>query len=76
LPKGGDARRLFESLTEDALTHVGIANGNSMSVRAAAFQAAGHELHHLESIRANHLAWPNDIAIRAVILLHLGRCLF
>jgi uncharacterized damage-inducible protein DinB len=47
---------LFEGLPADALTRVGIANGNPMSVRAAAFHIAGHELHHLDSIRTNYLA--------------------
>ncbi|MGI9613449.1 MAG: DinB family protein [Acidimicrobiales bacterium] len=46
----------FESLPEVALTRIGVANGNPMSVRAAAFHIAGHELHHLESIRTNYMA--------------------
>ena len=45
---------LFEGLPEAALVRVGTANGNPMSVRAAAFHIAGHELHHLESIRTNY----------------------
>ena len=45
----------FESLTDEALTRIGVANGNPMSVRAAAFHIAGHELHHLDSIRTNYL---------------------
>ena len=45
---------LFDGLPEGALTRVGIANGNPMSVRAAAFHIAGHELHHLDSIRVNY----------------------
>ena len=47
---------LFESLPDEALARVGTANGNPMSVRAAAFHIAGHELHHLASIRTNYLA--------------------
>lgn len=47
---------LFDSLPDEALTRTGIANGNPMSVRAAAFHIAGHELHHLDSIRTNYLA--------------------
>lgn len=47
---------LFEGLPSEALTRIGVANGSPMSVRAAAFHIAGHELHHLESIRANYLA--------------------
>ena len=46
---------LFESLPNAALTRIGVANGTPMSVRAAAFHIAGHELHHLESIRTNYL---------------------
>ena len=46
---------LFEGLPAEALTRVGVANGNPMSVRAAAFHIAGHELHHLDSIRTNYL---------------------
>ena len=45
---------LFEGLPDEALTRIGIANGNPMSVRAAAFHIAGHELHHLVSIRTNY----------------------
>ena len=45
---------LFDGLPEEALTRTGIANGNPMSVRAAAFHIAGHELHHLASIRTNY----------------------
>jgi hypothetical protein len=45
---------LFDGLPEEALTRIGTANGNPMSVRAAAFHIAGHELHHLDSIRANY----------------------
>jgi hypothetical protein len=32
-----------------------VANGHLMSVRAAAYHIAGHELHHLDSIRQNYL---------------------
>ena len=45
---------LFDGLPEEALTRIGTANGNPMSVRAAASHIVGHELHHLDSIRANH----------------------
>lgn len=45
----------FNSLEERALTRAGVANGHLMSVRAAAYHIAGHELHHLESIRQNYL---------------------
>lgn len=46
---------LFNYLPEDTVTRAGIANGHIMSVRAAAYHIAGHELHHLASIRENYL---------------------
>ena len=46
---------LFSYLPQDAFTRSGIANGHVMSVRAAAYHIAGHELHHLISIRENYL---------------------
>lgn len=46
---------LFNSLDDAALTRAGVANGNIMSVRAAAYHIAGHELHHLNSIKQNYL---------------------
>lgn len=45
----------FNSLPEEALTRAGVANGHLMSVRAAAYHIAGHELHHLNSIKENYL---------------------
>lgn len=45
---------LFEGFPEAALTRIGTANGNPMSVRAGALHIAGHELHHLESIQLNY----------------------
>ena len=47
-------RSLFDGLPEAAPTRVGIATGNPTSVRAATFHIAGHELHHLDSIRVNY----------------------
>jgi len=47
---------LFDGLPESALARQGIANGNPMSVRAAAYHILGHELHHLDSIRSNYLS--------------------
>jgi len=44
----------FNSLEEEALTRAGVVNGNRLSVRAAASMIAGHELHHLNSIRENY----------------------
>jgi uncharacterized damage-inducible protein DinB len=46
---------LFQNLDEAAYTRAGIANGHTMSVRAAVYHIAGHELHHLTSIRTNYL---------------------
>lgn len=44
----------FNSLDDAALTRAGISDGKIMSVRAAAYHIAGHELHHLNSIRENY----------------------
>lgn len=44
----------FQNLPEAALTRIGVARGNPMSPRAALYQIAGHELHHLASIRENY----------------------
>jgi len=46
----------FESLDEEALIRKGIGSGNIMSVRAAAYHIAGHELHHINSIKENYLS--------------------
>ena len=45
---------LFEGLPEESLTRIGMADGNPMSVRAAAFHIAGHEMHHLASIEEHY----------------------
>ncbi len=47
---------LFNSFGEEALKQMGNANGNKMSVRAAVYHIAGHELHHLTSIKQNYLS--------------------
>ena len=47
----------FKSLDDHALIRKGVASGNIMSVRAAAYHIAGHELHHLKSIKENY--FPN-----------------
>ncbi len=47
---------LFKSFDEEAFTRSGVVNGARTSVRAAAYIIAGHELHHLHSIRKNYLA--------------------
>ena len=47
---------LFKNLTDDTWLRQGIASGNPMSVRAAVYHIAGHELHHLNSIQENYLS--------------------
>jgi uncharacterized damage-inducible protein DinB len=46
---------LFNSFDNDALTRAGVANGHVMSVRAAAYHIAGHELHHINIIKERYL---------------------
>lgn len=46
---------LFESFDADILTKIGTANDNPTSVRAVAYQIAGHELHHLNIIKERYL---------------------
>ena len=46
----------FESLDEDALIRKGVGSGDIMSVRAAGYHIAGHELHHINSIKENYLS--------------------
>ena len=50
---------LFESFNEEEFLRKGIANGNPASVRALAYQIAGHELHHMKIIKERYLpdAW-------------------
>lgn len=45
---------LFSSFDDEALTRKGVGSGNIMSVRAAAYHIAGHELHHIQSIKENY----------------------
>jgi uncharacterized protein (TIGR03083 family) len=47
---------LFKSLSEEALTRSGIASGYRLSVRAVAYLIAGHEQHHVKSIKENYLS--------------------
>ncbi len=47
---------LFDNFDDAALMRSGIASQRIMSVRAAAYHIAGHELHHLNSIRQNYLS--------------------
>jgi uncharacterized damage-inducible protein DinB len=46
---------LFEGLDDEALLRAGMADGKIMSVRAAAYHIAGHELHHINIIRKHYL---------------------
>jgi uncharacterized damage-inducible protein DinB len=46
----------FNSLSDEALARVGIADGNVMSVRAIAYHIAGHELRHINIIRERYPA--------------------
>ena len=45
----------FSSLDEEALKRVGVGASKAMSVRAAAYHIAGHELHHVNSIKENYI---------------------
>lgn len=46
---------LFRNLDEEAWTRRGAANQQPVSVRALAYIAAGHGLHHLEVLRSRYL---------------------
>jgi hypothetical protein len=46
---------LFNSFDERVWTRSGVASGNVMSVRAAAYHIAGHELRHLNIIKERYL---------------------
>jgi hypothetical protein len=46
---------LFDSFDSEALMRIGIASGNVMSVRAAAYHIAGHELRHMNIIKERYL---------------------
>jgi uncharacterized damage-inducible protein DinB len=46
---------LFDSFDVDVLTRTGVASGNVMSVRAAAYHIAGHELRHVNIIKERYL---------------------
>ncbi|HTQ66545.1 MAG TPA: DinB family protein [Puia sp.] len=45
----------FSGLDKKALTWSGVANKNIMSVRAAVYHIAGHELHHINLIKERYL---------------------
>jgi uncharacterized damage-inducible protein DinB len=44
----------FHSLEEEVFTRSGVSNGHRMSVRAAVYHIAGHELHHLNELQKNY----------------------
>lgn len=46
---------LFNGLSDSALTRMGTADGNRATVRALGYHIAGHEVHHLEIIKAKYL---------------------
>jgi uncharacterized damage-inducible protein DinB len=46
---------LFKSFDKEALLRSGVANGAVMSVRAAVYHLAGHELHHVNIIKERYL---------------------
>ena len=45
---------MFRGLGVEAWRRQGVANGNAMSVRAAAYIIAGHELHHMSGLREHY----------------------
>ncbi len=51
---------MFESFCDEDYVRNGIANGNPASVRALAYQIAGHELHHWNLIKERYVPdhWP------------------
>ena len=51
---------LFDSFDSQALTRAGVASGNVMSVRAAAYHIAGHELRHMNIIRERYIDAPGS----------------
>jgi uncharacterized damage-inducible protein DinB len=46
---------LFEGFNDGALLRAGVADGKVMSVRAAAYHIAGHEMRHVNIIRERYL---------------------
>jgi uncharacterized damage-inducible protein DinB len=46
---------LFDNLSDDAMSRSGVANKNEVTVRALGYHIAGHELHHLNIIKARYL---------------------
>ncbi|MGZ5286772.1 MAG: DinB family protein, partial [Flavisolibacter sp.] len=46
---------LFASFTPEMLEQSGVANGNSIYVKAIGFIVVGHTLHHLEILKERYL---------------------
>lgn len=46
---------LFKSFSEEMLLQIGIASNNPLSVRAAGYIIAGHEIHHCNVIKERYL---------------------
>jgi uncharacterized damage-inducible protein DinB len=46
---------LFDGLPDDAMLRSGVANNNNATVRALGYHIAGHELHHINVIKARYL---------------------
>jgi DinB family protein len=46
---------MFRTLDEEAWSRIGLANNNSVSVRALAFTMAGHLRHHMNVLRERYL---------------------
>ena len=46
---------LFEGFDQAALLRAGVADGKIMSVRAAAYHIAGHEMRHINVIKERYL---------------------
>ncbi|MGH9762582.1 MAG: DinB family protein, partial [Blastocatellia bacterium] len=47
---------MFRGLAHDAWSHTGIASDNPITVRALAYNIAGHELHHMKIVRERYLS--------------------
>ena len=46
--------QLFKSFSDQALLRIGVASGNSISVRALGFLFSGHQLHHLNIVKERY----------------------
>ena len=47
--------QLFQSFTEEAMLHIGVASENEMSVRALGVLFSGHQMHHLNVVKERYL---------------------